>query len=178
MIYLPDSNTIIAPFWEGNLRSIGLGLGHSSLDQTRRWLIEWFSSRFESGRLVAAEELLDEVIDRKDDTASRLLKGLMEQGSITTIAPNNATFSYIREIEQFVRQHYQPYKAEPFLKGNDPIFIALAKTHNAALITIERHTVPVYDGRERRFKEDPRVPYVAWALGVKCITLYQAFVCS
>ena len=179
MLYLPDSNALITPLQEGELGSLHLGLHSRHPSDVRdhvqalSWLETWFERGFMNGCLVAIEELLQEV-GRKQDAASRLLARLKARQLIRLLEPTDVTFDYLARIEQFVREKFTSHQADEFLKSSDPMFIALAKTHGATLITLERHSIPQYNGTTGKIQGKTRVPYVAWVFGVRCISLYQA----
>lgn len=179
MRYLPDSNAIITPFEAGGLGSLTLGLQlrypafirgpAEALD----WLEDWFTRGFKAGHLVGSEDLLDEV-GRKKDPASRLLRSLDSRGLVRILRPTPGTFTYIADIERFVRAYFEPHQADDFLRSADPMFIALAKTHEATLVTVERQYIPQYDGKTRRISGKPRIPFLAWVFNVRCISFYEA----
>ncbi len=179
MLYLPDSNALITSLRGGGLESLRMGLEARypsevrNQAEARQWLERWFERGFRNGCLVGTEELFEEV-GRKHDPASLLLRRLKSCGLIRILPPKPETFEHLALIEQFVRRRFDAHQADDFLKSSDPMFIALAKTHGATLITLESHGVPQYDRARGRIGGRPRMPYVAWVFDVRCISLYQA----
>lgn len=139
-------------------------------------LWDWFFDGFSNGSLVASEELLEEVCQRgKKDVASRLIETLDQDGLLRVLTSNSDTFAHIAGIEAFVREHFEPQHADVFLRGKDGLLIALAKTHRVGIITLERYGVPQFNSATGKIKGKVPLPYVAWAFGVRCISLFQAF---
>lgn len=175
MRYLLDANSIITPFRLAHLRALSIGLRHASPSETREFLWGWFSNAFKTGCLLGSEELFLEVCgNQQDDWASRLLRQLRSDGHVITLSPQPATLDYLKQITQFVQTHYAPHHAETFLKGSDPMLIALAKTYDSGIITEERYAIPQCDGASMRINGSVSLPYVAWAFGVSCIPLFYA----
>ncbi|MBE3576256.1 MAG: DUF4411 family protein [Limnochordales bacterium] len=180
MKYLIDSNVLITSFYGGVLPSLALGLrsrypsiGRSAA-QASKWLEEWFIQGFRSGQLVGSDGLIRELKVKKD-RVSQLLQALERQGLIQILSPTPNTFSYVADICQFVLNNFEVQQDDTFLRGEDPMFVALAKTHKATLVTLEKHTIPGYDRVKKKIVGPVRIPFVAWAFGVRCISLYQAF---
>lgn len=80
--------------------------------------------------------------------------------------------SLISDIHEFVSTNYEPHQASQFLLEEDPMFIALAKTHQVTLITVENHNIPQYDHDKKKIMGKVRIPFLAWVFGVRCISLY------
>lgn len=179
MLYIPDANVLITPFHRDVLSSIALGLRVLYPDRVRndaeavRWMQAWFTRGFENGSLVATDQLIREVAP-KDDMPKRLVDDLKKQGRLRILLPTSATWGYLADIERFVRRQCEPQQAHDFLRGADPLLIAIAKTHGATIITLERYDVPSYDRTSGRIRGKVRLPYVAWVFGVRCISLYGA----
>lgn len=180
MPYLLDSNAIITPFHAAVSASLTLGLkvrAPAAIESTAladRWVEDWLSRGFQSGNLVASEGLITEVRGKKD-RASKLLQTLRKKGLIQILIPTQETLSLISDIHEFVSTNYEPHQASQFLLEEDPMFIALAKIHQATLITAENHNIPQYDHDKKKIMGKVRISFLAWVFGVRCISLYQAF---
>ena len=176
IIYLLDTSAIITPFHGGQLRALGLALGHQSILETRVWLQSWFRKGFSSGILVLAQEVYEEVVKnrKKDREEKLLLKSLKENRKIKFLQPTNDTFQVLESIHEFVSAHYQPHQAEDFLQQVDPWLIALAKTYRATLVAEERHFIPQADLNKNQIQGNPHLPFIAWVFKVKCIGLLPA----
>lgn len=170
MRYLLDTSSIVTPFHDGKLNSLRVGMNHASLSETEGFLWNWFSNAFGTQCLVGCDELFVEV-SKKDDAAKRLMNQLREEGCIMTLSPEPKTFAYLEDITRFVQAHFEAHQADEFLKGNDPMLIALAKTHEVGIVTEERLPIPEYDSKAGKIKGKVPLPYVAWAFGVPCVPL-------
>lgn len=182
-MYLLDSSAIIDPFRSGKLEAIhgalsGGSRANAHLDapgQTAQYLEKWFEEGFTKGRLVISEEVYEEVVKQaKTGSPGReFLQRLRNDGKVKILEPTEATYSVLRGINGFVRRYYEDHHAEGFLKKHDPMLIALAKSHGAALVSEERNCIPEVDVTTGRVKGEPRLPFVAWAMEVKCVGLLQ-----
>lgn len=179
MLYIPDTNVLITPFHRDVLSSIAAGLRVLYPDRVRndveavRWMQSWYTRGFESGSLIATDQLIRE-LDPKNDVSRRLVDDLKKQGRLRILRPTSVTWGYLADIERFVRRQCVPQQAHDFLRGADPVLIAIAKTHGATIITLESYEVPRYDRASGRIGGKVRLPYVAWVFGVQCISLYGA----
>lgn len=175
MRYLLDANSIITPFRQAHLRSLSVGMRHSSPSETEKFLRDWFTDGFRTGVLLGTEELFEEVCGKKkQDTASQLLKRLRKSGQVVTLSPRPETFAHLGEITGFVRTHFEPHHVDEFLKGHDPMLVALAISYGTGIITEERYTIRQRDGATQRIGGKVGLPYIAWAFGVRCIPLFYA----
>ncbi|BBL92758.1 hypothetical protein TthHC11_02920 [Thermus thermophilus] len=169
-MYLLDANAIITPFHQGPLGALAKALGKSP-NEAKAHLEAWFRDGIKSGLLRLGREVRDEVL-RKRGPGYDLLKSL--DGQYKLLEVTEVFFDALAKVAHFVREHYAPEGAEPFLRGADPTLVALAKAHNLILITQERHELPELDGVSGLMKGRPRLPYVAFAFGVRCVPLMTA----
>ena len=169
-MYLLDANAIITPFVPGFLEALAKALGRSP-EEAKAHLEAWFRDGIKSGLLRLGREVKDEIL-RKRGPGHDLLKSL--DGQYKLLEVTEAFFDALEKVAHFVREHYAPEDAEPFLRGADPTLVALAKVHNLTLITQERHVVPQLDGASGLITGRPRLPYVAFAFGVRCVPLMTA----
>lgn len=175
MRYLPDSNVFITTLGNRNsITSISFGLKHSSPNDTLDWIRQWFMLGFERGVLVSANEVFDDLRSKKDRVYHFLLD-LRNRGLIEIVKPEEETDDYIREIHQFVQRCFTTEEAHEFLTSTDIYLLALAKTHDLTLITLESHVIPQANLRTRKIQGKVRIPYVAWVFGVRCVPIYVAF---
>ena len=172
-MYLLDSSAIITPFHRAQLRALSVALGHNSLKYTQTWLEGWFRKGFSSRDLIISQEVYGEIVNEKKRHRPeyRLLKELRQSESIKMLEPKDATWKELANIHKFVTQNYEPHQAQKFLEKNDPMLIALAKTYEVTLVAEERHFIPEVNGASSLIKGEPRLPYVAWVFGVRCISL-------
>lgn len=169
-MYLLDANALITPFHRGPLGALAKALGKSP-EEAKTHLEAWFRDGIKNGLLRLGREVRDEVL-RKRGPGYDLLKSI--DGQYQLLEPTGDFFATLEEVARFVEEHYAPEDAEPFLRSADPSLVALAKVHNLALITQERHEVPQLDGARGLIKGRPRLPYVAFAFGVRCVPLMTA----
>lgn len=174
MRYLLDANSIITPFHQDGLRSLSVGMRHSSTSQTSQFLQDWFTHGFRTGVLVATQKLVGEVCE-KQDAAGKLMKQLCKDGHVSTLEPRAETITYLRDVTAFVKMHFEAHQADKFLGEHDPELIAFAKTYGTGIITVERHIIPQLDGASGKIKGKVPLPYIAWVFGVPCIPLFYAF---
>lgn len=173
-MYLLDSSAIITPFHRAQCGALSLALGHETIDETLAWLKRWYIYGFSSGNLVVTYEIYDEVVNKckKESRVERkILKELHKEGKITFPEVNDEFYEVLVSIDGFVRRNYEPHQAETFLKKVDPNLVALAKVHGATLVVEERHFIPERDGTNGRIKGEPRLPFVAATLEVKCMSI-------
>lgn len=176
-MYLLDSSSIITPFHKGQLSALSLALGHDSPDETRIWLEGWFERGFASGKLVITKEVYDEVVRREEKRRpeQELLKRLSEKGQITVLRSDSYSqgefYSVLVDVDQFVRKNYDEHQADAFLRKFDPFLVAIAKVYGATIVSEERHFLPERDGLSGTIKGEPRLPFVAWVFGVRCVPL-------
>jgi len=174
-MYLLDANAFITPFHTGQLNALAKSLRYPP-DKTKELLENWFSQGIISGKLKITRDVKDEIL-AKEGPGYDLLKTL--DGKYTPLIPTEQdTYKILEEIGRFVRENYEPQHASAFLdKGADPILVALAKTYNYTIITLEGHDIPQvnnYTGIIQASKV--RLPFVAFAFGVRCISLMTAFI--
>lgn len=172
-MYLLDSSSIITPFHAGKLKALGLGLGHSSPEETRTWLEGWYERGFSSGSLVIVREVYEEVSEKPGRPEQVLLKKLWEAGRVRILEPNDDFFTMLAKVDRFIRSRYEPHQAEVFLRKVDPTLVAMAKTHGASLVSEERYFIPNGHGSSGVIKGEPRLPFVAWAFEVNSMGLLQ-----
>lgn len=171
-MYLLDASTLITPFHLPQLQALSKALGFASPEKAKKCLQDWFFQGITSGKLRIAREVRDEVMKKKVRPEYQILKAV--EGRYELLDPREDTYSFLAEAEQFIRKNYEPHQAEAFLRKPDPMLIALAKSYELTLVTEEKHTLPEVDGSTGRIKGEPRLPFVAFAFGVRCISLMAA----
>ncbi|MDR7489359.1 MAG: DUF4411 family protein [Armatimonadota bacterium] len=174
-MHLLDSSAIITPFHGGQLKALSVALNHHSSNDTRAWLERWLEQGFSSGHLVIAQDVYKEVVERRGSGRPErdLLRRLGESGQVKVLQPTENTIAELAKIHNFIQSRYEPHQARAFLDKHDPFLVALAKTYGAVLVTEERHVIPEGDGSSGLIRGEPRLPFVAWAFGVRWVGLLQ-----
>lgn len=171
-MYLLDSSAIITPFHGGQLRALSAALKHNSLQKTQDWLEDWFRRGFSSGILVITHEVYEEVLKKKQRKRPEqvFLKDLRESSNLRILNPADNIFAVLINVHEFVEKHYEAHHAHNFLQKVDPSLVAFAKTHGATLVAEEHHFIPQVNRAQGLIAGEPRLPYVAWVFGVRCIS--------
>lgn len=177
--YLLDANAIITPFHEGPLRALASALSRNqelNQEEAKVVLEDWLEDGVSSGRFLIADMVQEEVLGEKGKAkpgyeALRKLKNLYKP-----ISPTGEELALSAKVQAFVEKHFQPHDAQSFARGADPLLVAIAKARGLTIITQERHTIPEVDGSTGRVKGKPTLTYVAFAFGVRCLSLMSALV--
>lgn len=189
--YLLDASALITPFASSRVSSLAIVLrqyfsegkagyqdvGDYQKDLPRK-LEDWFSQGITLGRFLICKEVRDEVLKGRGRPGETLLKSLEDR--YTLLKPKKSTFVQLKDVARFVEENYQTQYRDIFLKGADPILVALAKDFGLTIVTEEKHSLsqgsePVTSGKPCII-EKPRLPYVAFAFGVRCISLMTAMI--
>ena len=146
-----------------------------------RHLKDWFSQGIKAGKLLICKDVKDEVLGGngkkgKGAPGYHFLKGL--DGKYGLIQPKDDTMSNLADVGKFVRKNYTDQYASDFLKQGkaDPILVALGRSYGYTLVTQERHNIPVLPPNHSHVQGPVRLPYVALAFKVRCISLMATLV--
>lgn len=174
--YLLDASTLITPFHGGQLEALAKAFKQSSPDAARTCLEEWFERNLTSGVLRIDKSVEEEVLNLKEKgkPGVALLERL--KGQYSLLQPNTNTQTILTQVGDFIRAHFEPHQEVVFFKKADPILVALAKDYGLTLVTEEKHFLPEGNGKTGKLKGEPRLPFVAFAFGVRCISLMTALV--
>lgn len=174
--YLLDASALITPFYEGKLEALAKAFRFASRQVAQKHLEDWFEQGLKSRVLWLDTQAEYEVLRGGGRPGAALLNRLKNQNSYSPLQPRESTFPILEEIGHFIRDHFEPQQATKFLQKADPILVALAKDYGLILITEERHLLPEGERKTGKLKGEPRLPFVAFAFGVRCIPLMTALV--
>lgn len=174
--FVVDANCMISVLMDTTGKTLALysqGNRESWLPALRAKVV----SGFENGILIATEALKKELGDksgklgRGKEAAASFINGLEANGvKFESAVPEDA--KVIEKLNQIVREDFEAHQADGFLRGKDCEYIAVAKRLGASLATLESQSVQEFDPRRGKIRGKPRIPYIAWRLGVRTVGLY------
>jgi hypothetical protein len=143
------------------------------LSRLRKQLVRAFSS----GILIATEALKEELAGRagtrgRGKEATEIFIAELKTNGVRFHQIEPRDQEIITQLDELVRKDFDDYQADSFLRGNDIKYVAVALRMQALLATLESQAVPEFDPRSAKIKGKPKIPYVAWRLGVQTVGLY------
>ena len=169
-MYLLDASAVITPFHRSKLEALSLAL-RKDPNTAQRYLTQWFSSGFTQGKLLLCAEAKDEV-SRGGGHASSLLRSV--GGTSHIVHHDSGSLELLPHVHEFVMEHFEDQHARAFLgpKVADPHLVAIAKACGYCIVTEESHAMR--DAESGRMTGPVKLPYVAFAFGVRCMPLMAA----
>lgn len=174
---LVDTNVVIRSYEaaEALLSSKSpLGRADPSTDSLGQIDDAW-KKLFAAGEVGTITEVLGEITKAKTRPALRWTLIVKDHYDHCIAKPFNDYYENLREIDEFVRESWQPQDADAFLGGADAHLVAMAAAKGWAVATLETPSVPQLDRGAAKFSGAIKLPFIAWRFGVPIKTIYDLF---
>lgn len=97
-------------------------------------LLNWAEAK----QICSVERVYGELTEKYLGEKDPLKLWAKEHQNVLFVEPTSETYASLREIADWVNQHYESHQVETFLEAADCWVIAYAKAHHLSVVTLEK----------------------------------------